>query len=124
MLSHSSSFYSQSPYSIQSISLHNQTLFFHNCHPFQCFLLFSAIHKFQTNRLYNSCISKHCNVFTFAIPSHTSVAVAGQTLNDRLIPITTSYRVQVVVECGGFIRSSDNLSTSFPRRYIKYGGLP
>ena len=44
-------------------------------------------------------------------PSHTSVAVDGSLLNDRLIPITTSYRVVVVVvghEGGGLIRSSNN----------------
>ena len=72
------------------------------------------------------------------IPSHTSVAVAGSMLNDRLIPITTSYRllvvvvvvvvvavavVLVVVERSGLVRSSDNPSTSFSRRYSKYGVL-
>ena len=59
----------------------------------------------------------HRNVFT-------SVAVAGSMLNDRLIPITTSYRVVVVEHGGGgLIRSSDNPSKSFSRRYRKYGGL-
>ena len=67
------------------------------------------------------------------IPSPTSVAVANSKLNDRLIPITTSYRIVVVVavvvvvvavvERSGLIRSSDNPSTSFSRRYSKYGGL-
>ena len=56
--------------------------------------------------------------------SHTSVAVAGSMLNDRLTPIVTSYRVVVaVVERGGLTRSSANPSTSFSRRYSKYGGL-
>ena len=57
------------------------------------------------------------------IPSHTSIAVAGSKLNDRLIPITTSYRAVVaVVEGGGLIRSLDNPSTNFSRRYSKYHG--
>ena len=33
-------------------------------------------------------------------PSHISVAVAGSLLNDRLILITTSYRVVVVERSG------------------------
>ena len=45
------------------------------------------------------------------IPSHTSVAVADSMLNDRFIPITTSYRVLVAVERGGFICPSNNPST-------------
>ena len=49
-------------------------------------------------------------------PSHTPVVVAGNMLNDRLVPITTSYRVVVVVERSGLIRSADNPSTSFSRR--------
>ena len=65
----------------------------------------------------------HRNDFTFEISSHTSVAVAGPMLNDRLIPITTSYRVVVVVvvELGGLVRSSDNPPTTFSRIYSKYG---
>ena len=41
-------------------------------------------------------------------PSRTVVAVAASMLNDRLIPITTSYRVVVVeLNGGGPVRSSD-----------------
>ena len=50
-----------------------------NSNAFRC-----STHKFQTCLLYNSCISMHRNVFTLKIPSHTSVAVAGSMLNDRL----------------------------------------
>ena len=48
------------------------------------------------------------------LPSHTSASVTGSMLNDRLIPITTSYRVVVVVERsgGGLTRSSDNQRVS------------
>ena len=50
----------------------------------------------------------HRNVLLLKYPSHTSVAVAGSMLNDRLMPITTSYRVVVVEHGGGgLIRSSD-----------------
>ena len=60
----------------------------------------------------------------FKIPSHTCVAAASTMLNDRLIPITTYYRAVIaVVERGGLTRSSDIPSTSFSRRYSKYGGL-
>ena len=41
-------------------------------HQFQCFPLFSSIHKFRASLLYNSCISMDRNVFTFEIPiAHT-----------------------------------------------------
>ena len=39
--------------------------FFHTCHQFQRLPLLYTIHKFRTCLLYNSCISMHCNVFTF-----------------------------------------------------------
>ena len=45
--------------------------------------------------------------------SHTSVAVVSSMLNDRLMPITTSY----TAERGCLVRSSDNPSTSFSGRY-------
>ena len=50
-------------------------------------------------------------------------AVDGFILNDWFIPITTSYRVVVVGERGGFIHSSDNPSTSFSKRYSRYWGI-
>ena len=46
-------------------------------------------------------VSELSALLHFHAPLHTSVAVAGSMLNDRLIPITTSYRVVVVVERGG-----------------------
>ena len=93
---------------------------------FQLFPLFYTIHRvLLTCLLYNSCISMQRNAFYFwKFPSHTSVAVAGSMLNDRLIPIAASYRAVVaVVERGGLIWSSDNPSTSFSRKNSKYGGL-
>ena len=113
MLSHLSSFYIPSHCAIGHFSF--------TIAKFQCFPLFNPIHKFGTCLLYNTCISMHRNVFTFEIPIAYICTVAGSMLNDRLVPIVTSYRVVVVARSGGgLVRSLDNPSTSFFRKYSKY----
>ena len=58
----------------------------------------------------------HRNVFTFDISITHICSGCGPMLNDRLIPITNSYRAVVaVVERGGLTRSSDNPLTSYPK---------
>ena len=97
------------PISTPSISLCYQAFFFHNCHQFQCFPLLYTIHKFRTCLLYNSCISKHRNAFTVENSiTHICSGCWCLVLNDRLIPITTSFRAVVAVVEHGFTQLSIN----------------
>ena len=135
MLSHSSSFYSPSRCVIWHNSSNQFIVFCPSCYAIGHFSSTIVINSnaFRCSTLYTSfrpvcsiIVAFPCTVMLllFKIPPHTSAAVAGSMLNDRLIPITTSYRaVSSVVERDGLTRSSDNPSTSFSRKYSKYGGL-
>ena len=148
MLSHSSSFYSPSRCTIWYLSSNQYTVSFPKSVHFSASLLENpsrcAIGHFPSTIVINSNAFRCSTLFTSFGPDcfiivafpcrvmflllkilpHTYVEVAGSMVNDRLITITTSYGVVlVVVERGVLIRSSAIPSPSFSRRYSEYGEL-
>ena len=132
MLSHPSSFYSPSRCAIG----HFPSTIAINPNAFRCSILYTSFRPVCFIIVAFPCTVRF---LLLKFPSHTSVTVAGSTLNDRLIPITTSYRVVVVavvvvvvvvvivvvvvVERTFIACSSDISSTGFSRRHSRYGGL-